>query len=57
MAFKKYTQCYQYAPELYPTSKPFNIDDAPMLAVVHVILAFTLNSARKRKSYGSANPW
>jgi hypothetical protein len=42
MAFRKYTQCYEYRPDLYPTSKPFNIRDAPVLAVVHGILALTL---------------
>jgi hypothetical protein len=42
MAGKKYTQCYEYRPENYPTSKPFNIKDLPMLAGVHAILAFTL---------------
>ena len=42
MAFKKYTQCYKYLPELYPTSKPFNIDDLAMLGLVHVIEALVL---------------
>src|SRR4030095_7639954 len=41
MSFKKYTQCYVYDPT-NPGSKPFNIKDAPMEALVHAILAFTL---------------
>jgi hypothetical protein len=45
MAAKKYTQCYNFAPENWPTSKPFNESDLGTLAIVHVIQALVLTGA------------
>src|SRR5215510_8609824 len=45
MAFKKYTQCYKFAPEFWPSSKPFNESDLGTLAIVHVIQALVLTGS------------
>ena len=43
--FKKYTQCYKFLPELWPTSKPFNKSDLGTLAIVHIIQALVLTGS------------
>jgi len=45
MAFKKHTQCYKFAPEFWPSSKPFNESDLGTLAIVHVIQALVLTGS------------
>ncbi|MFI9616886.1 hypothetical protein ACIHCM_35320 [Streptomyces sp. NPDC052023] len=42
MAFKKFTQCYEYQRELHPSSRPFKKSDLLGVVVVHAILALTL---------------
>ncbi|MFD4247357.1 hypothetical protein ACFWP3_38100 [Streptomyces sp. NPDC058525] len=42
MAFKKFTQCYEYKPELQPTSRPYKKQDLLRDSVVHLILALTI---------------
>ncbi|WP_330296883.1 hypothetical protein [Streptomyces sp. NBC_00503] len=42
MGFKKFTKCYEYEPDLQPTSRPFKKTDLLQVAALHTILALTL---------------